>query len=290
MWRNEGKEDQSSNSSSISTVEIEQFVEQLKTRRHHDSTAHNYYGIWKNFNNFVIKLDIKPTNWEDRVVLYVAYLIQNDRKSTTIKSYVSAIKAVLFNGGIKLKQDAALLSSLTRACKINNDVIRAKLLICKPLVQLLINALKNKFDQQSYLSRMYQALIIATYYGMFRIGELTLSQHMLKARDVHIAINKPKLLFVLHSSKTHGRGDMPQMIKITGLSFCPNNQCCPFVLLKKLFVEQEEVQIRWRTIFYFPGWLSGNPGALQKTFKKFDSPQQAQSTTLWSPWYESRML
>ena len=222
-----GKEDQSSNSSSISTVELEQFVEQLKTRRHRDSTAHNYYGIWKNFNNFVTKLDI---NWEDRVVLYVVYLIQNDCKSTTIKSYVSAIKAVLFNGGIKLKQDAALLSSLTRACKINNDVIRTKLPIRKPLVQLFINALKNKFDQQPYLSRIYQALIIVTYYRMFRISELTLSQHVLKARDVHIAINKPKLLFVLHSSKTHGRGDMPQMIKITRLSFCPKinvaHLCC----------------------------------------------------------------
>ena len=73
----------------------------------------NYYGIWKNFNNFIIQLDIKLTNWEDRLVLYLAYLIQGNRKSKTIKSYISAIKAVLYNSGIEISEDTALLAALT---------------------------------------------------------------------------------------------------------------------------------------------------------------------------------
>ena len=73
----------------------------------------NYYGIWKNFNRFILRLDIKPTNWEDRLVMYVAYLIHMKRRSTTIKSYISAIKAVLFNGGIAINEDTALLAALT---------------------------------------------------------------------------------------------------------------------------------------------------------------------------------
>ena len=52
------------------------------------------------------------------------------------------------------------------------------------------------------------------YFGMFRIGEMTESQHVVKAKDVHIGINKDKLMFVLHSSKMHGKGTKPQIVKI----------------------------------------------------------------------------
>ena len=62
--------------------------------------------------------------------------------------------------------------------------------------------------------KLYQVLIITTYYGMFRIGEVTLSDHVVKARDVHIALNKPKLLFVLHSSKTHTKGIIHKSLKL----------------------------------------------------------------------------
>ena len=101
---------------SISTVEMLNLIEQLKLQRHRSSTARNYYGIWQNFNNFIIKLDVKPNNWEDRIFLYVAYLIHNNRRSATIKSYILAIKAVLFGGGITNHEDSTLLSALTRAC------------------------------------------------------------------------------------------------------------------------------------------------------------------------------
>ena len=49
---------------------------------------------------------------------------------------------------------------------------------------------------------------------MFRVGELSYSPHVIKARDVHIADNKLKVLIMLYSSKTHGRESLPQKIKI----------------------------------------------------------------------------
>ena len=55
----------------------------------------NYYGIWKTFNQFIVRLDFKPTNWEDRITLFAGHLIHLGRKSNTVKSYISAIKAVL---------------------------------------------------------------------------------------------------------------------------------------------------------------------------------------------------
>ena len=123
-------------------------VEQLKLERHRGSTQNNYYGIWKNFNKFnkfVVQLDEMPNNWEDRLVLYVAFLIKNDKKSTTIKSYVSAIKAVLFNGGIQISEDSTLLAALTQACKLKNDRNCNRLLIRKSLLGIFVKMLGDKF-------------------------------------------------------------------------------------------------------------------------------------------------
>ena len=75
----------STTTSSISSRAMDNILQQLKQMRHRDSTCSNYYGIWKNFNKFILRLDIKPTNWEDRLVMYVAYLIHMKRCSTTIK-------------------------------------------------------------------------------------------------------------------------------------------------------------------------------------------------------------
>ena len=94
------------------------------------------------------------------------------------------------------------------------------------------------FGSQLYLATMYKALLITTYYGMFRIGEVTYSQHTVTASDVHIAMNKKKLLFILRSSKTHCKGNNPQVIKIISNETTRTNgkvkyHLCPFILLRQ---------------------------------------------------------
>lgn len=58
--------------------------------------------------------------------------------------------------------------------------------------------------QQPYLEYMYKALFAIGYYGMLRVGELTCSPHVLKAKNFHLGRNKKKLMLILYSSKTHG--------------------------------------------------------------------------------------
>ena len=203
-------------------------VNHLKLQRHRDSTRQNYYGIWKNFNEFFIKLDHKPIDWEDRIVLYVAFLIQNKRKSSTIKSYISAIKAVLFNGGIEIQEDATLLAALTRACKLKNDKHNNRLPIRKSVIKLLVKSVNKLYGTQPYLNKLYRALILATYYGMFRIGEVTTSDHIVKATNAHVGTNKPKFMMILTSSKTHNQGDKPQIVKISGSAFNSTDITCLF--------------------------------------------------------------
>ena len=84
---------------------------------------------------------------------------------------------------------------------------------------------------QPYLETLYKAMLSMAYFGLFRVGEITQSPHVMKAADVHIGQNKDKIMIILHSSKTHGEGDKPQIIKLSAQKLPKqkmNNIICPF--------------------------------------------------------------
>ena len=135
----------SSTSSRLSTVKISQIVEQLKHEQHRSSTKKNYYTVWKLFNRFYIRLDDKPKEWTDRLTLFVGYLIQNNKQSSTVRSYISAIKAVLKTNNIKIEEDQYLLASLTKACRLRNDSICHRFPIRKSMLAIILKKGKQLF-------------------------------------------------------------------------------------------------------------------------------------------------
>ena len=73
-----------------------------------------------------------------------------------------------------------------------------------------------------------------------RVGEVTQSEHVLKAKDVNIGTNKDKLLFILYSSKTHDKGNRPQRIKINSnrdekSGHYVHRHVCPFRIIKEYY-------------------------------------------------------
>ena len=112
-----------------------------------------------------------------------------------------------------------LIKSLTRACKLVNDQIRTRLPIHKGLLNMLIKRVQQRYLDlgQNYLSVMYSCLLSTAYYRLFRVSELTSGVHPVLACDVQIAKNKKKSLFILRTSKTHGKSAKPQMVKISSL-------------------------------------------------------------------------
>ena len=100
------------------------------------------------------------------------------------------------------------------------------------MLDVLLRYIEQNFDQL-YLRKLYRDIFVTAYYGMFRIGEITLSPHVIKAIDVHIAQNKWKMLFLLRSSKTHGKNVKPQRVKVaaSGKNRQINSCCCPFQIL-----------------------------------------------------------
>ena len=221
-------------------------LEQLKCVQTRDTTAQTYRQIWTQFNKFVIKLDIKPKLWEDRVALYCAHLIQNGIQSSTLKSYISAIKAILKTDGYMWDDKIVLFNSITKSCRLQNDRVRIRLPVQSGLLEVILFELERVFGgckdsnttNQPYLEVMYKSLFLLSYYGMFRIGEVTISPHNILAKNVHVGENKDKILVILYTSKTHGKESKPQRVKVAAVhnsekTIARHRHFCPFASIRE---------------------------------------------------------
>ena len=194
------REKLSSGLSTISCADMELILEKLKSKSTRDSTARNYLGIWRGFNKFLFKLDSKPKGWENKITLYMAHLVDQGAQSSTIKSYMSALKKVLILDGFELNKSLLMASTIARACRIMKDKVKTHLPIQSRLLDLILFELGRIFRDQYYLEILYKTIIITGYYGLFRIGELMKSPHTIKAKNVHVGINKNKILIMLYTS------------------------------------------------------------------------------------------
>ena len=149
-------------------------------------------------------------------MLFVAYLVDSGYRSQTCKSYISAIRKVLVEDGFHLSEDKCLLTSMTRACKLKNDRVIARLPIQKGLLEILVKRTESHFESmnQPYLAILYCTMFITAYYGLFRVGEIATGEHPIRVSDVFISARKHKALFILRSSKMHGTESKPQLIKL----------------------------------------------------------------------------
>ena len=259
-----------STTSTISSAEMRRVVNSLRNKRFRDSTRNNYHTIWKAFSKFYQRLDEKPDSWEDRIILYIGYLVDQKRQSQTIRSYVSAIRAVLRDDGIKLSEDSFLLSSLTRACKLHNDKIRTRFPIHKDLLHVVIRCIRETiYKNQPYLSSLYSALMSTAYYGLFRVGEVTTGTHPIQAKDVYLADNKKKMLFILHTSKTHNKGNKPQRVTISASGNGSKIQeYCPFEILQKYISMRPGRITKNESFFVFRDRTPVTPNQFRKILQK----------------------
>ena len=198
-------------------------------------------------------------------------MIINRKKSSTVNSYISAIKSVLSDIGQEVSEDRVLLSALTRACKLNFDITHHKQPIQKNLMRKLLLTVDECYGAQPYLAILYKAMIVTMYYGLFRIGEVTASPHVVKTKDVYIGVNRNKLKFVLHSSKTHTKADRLQIIKISAEeSKCVNplkQTLCPFKILKKYSQVRKEYKSDEEQFFVYSDGSAVTSHQLRKVFK-----------------------
>ena len=235
-------------------------VERLKNQSNRESTRMSYHKIWTRFNKFIIRLDIKPKTWEERVALFAAQMVEEGKKSSTIQSYVSAIKSTLKKDNYEWCDNKILLATIIGACKIKNDIVKTRFPIRIGLLEIMLFEINRVYNKQIYLETLLKAYFALSYYGLFRVGELATGEHQVKACDVHTALNKKKILVILHSSKTHSKGSIPQKVKITGRleTKCKRN-FCPFELTHNYIAIRGDIEDLQEAFFVLQGKLPVSP-------------------------------
>ena len=194
-----------------------------------------------------------------------AQLVHEGVQLSTLKSYISGIKAILKADGYCWVEDRAELHLIIRACKIENDVVKIRLPISYRLLETLLFEMQRLYSTQPYLEVLFRALFMLAYYGLMRVGELTFGQHVLKAKDIHIGCNKDKLLVVLYSSKTHGKNNLPQEIKITSMTKqayqnnCKRRLFCPFQAIREFTAYRGCYENDNEQFFIFRGGMPVRP-------------------------------
>ena len=249
-------------------------------QRHRPTTDKNYLSVWRNFNQFIIALDRIPESWEERISTYCTFLVKVcELKSATVKSYVSAIKSMLLAIDYTCDHDKILLNTLTDVSRNENDAAPNCLPIRKNLLEQILFEIERKFSDenpQPYLELLFQTVFMFLYYGLLRISEITDTGagHALKAKDVHFADSKEKILLVLHSSKTHSLNNRPQKIKISATAstarlfsgtkhFCPFDVTCRYLTIRGNYYFTDEEQF-----FILPDRSPLLPGMVRRQLKE----------------------
>ena len=165
--------DVSSHSSKLSSNSLKIILEKLLRSKHRPTTKRTYLSVWRKFNSFVIQLDHIPGTLEERVSLYVGYLAAKGIKSTTIKSYISGIKAILADDQYEWDEEAIKICFPHLGCRMINDRMRTRLPIGRKLLELILEKLEVIYLEelnQPYLTKLLSCLFILGYYGLLRIG------------------------------------------------------------------------------------------------------------------------
>ena len=160
----------------ISTTYVQRLLDRLESQFLRKSTKDNYQTVWQSFNKFLISLDQQTDrcSWEERTALFGAYLIDQGIQSSTLKCYFSAIKAILKFDKYEWNEKLVTLTSLTHSCKLHNDVVLTRLPIHHRLFEALLFELERFLSTQPYLQIMYKSIFSLAFYGLMRVGKLTL--------------------------------------------------------------------------------------------------------------------
>lgn len=201
----------------ISLAMFNRVVEKITNDDVTQATKKAYHAVWRCFNRFLLAFDDLPTSWEDKMVLYASFLADVGSASSTVASYMSAIRYMLRHDGIEINNKSCRLSSIIRACKLRNDVVSVKRPLRAGMLKLILDKVNYRYQAkgQPYLAAMYKAIFTSAYFGLMRISELV-GKHAVKAADVKVSTNrnKRKVKYLLRSSKTHHPGRKPQSVNL----------------------------------------------------------------------------
>ena len=113
--------------------------------------------------------------------LFIAYLVSQSYKPSTISSYGSAVGYVRKLKAIPDPTSSFLILKLLRACQKQQKSFDTRMPIVKPMLERLMLTLVHT-GTDHYRQHLFQAMFVLAFYAFLRIGEITI-----RGKDRHNA-------------------------------------------------------------------------------------------------------
>lgn len=192
-----------------------------------------YRRSWDSFLNFLLlhKIPLKFPYSENLVILYIINLCKQNLKSSTIRSYLTAIACVHKLYSAPDPTSTYLVSRLLKGNEQINKYPTQKLLpINKPLLYRIISVLPKLLP--AYDANLFTSLFLLAYFFCLRSGEIVKSQsssHTIQLQDLSISHSPPPLaLNIQFKSFKHS-------LEPVSITYQPNSneKYCPIIALLK---------------------------------------------------------
>jgi len=165
---------------------------------------------WKLYVQFAQKYSISeqfPVRVSN-LALFIAYLVNQSYKPSTISSYVSAIGYVHKLKAIPDPTSSFLILKLLRACHKQQTIFDSRMPIVKPMLERLMLTLVHT-GTDHYRQHLFQAMFALAFYAFLRIGEITIigkdghNAHLIQRNQIRMQTKHFELKFI---SYKHSQG------------------------------------------------------------------------------------
>ena len=142
------------------------------------------------------------------LALFIAYLVSQSYKPSTISSYVSAIGYVHKLKAIPDPTSSFLILKLLHACHKQQTIFDSRMSIVKPMLEGVMLTLVHTGTDQ-YRQHLFQAMFALAFYAFLRIGENTIigkdrhNAHLIQQNQIRMQTEHFELKFI---SYEHSQG------------------------------------------------------------------------------------
>ena len=196
------------------------------------STRKAYRRFIQRFNDFCSSkspalLPLPASN--SAVCLFIAYIHESDFAASSICSHLSEISFSHRLSGYPDPCQSFIIQRLILGCKKGSKTSDC----CRPILKPMLHQLVRNCSllEGGYNQILYQAILLVTYYGFFRLGEILPSKNSLSHKVVqldHISYTPAAVIITLHNYKTR-RSQKPMLVSIKAIATKP----CPVKTLMK---------------------------------------------------------
>lgn len=144
------------------------------------------------------------------VASYVAFLHSNNFAPSTICSHLSAISYYHSTANFPDPCDTSIIGRMTLGCKKLCHTSDGRLPLLHSHIGKLISANDILLSHSPYLKHLYRAIMLLTFFGFFRMGELlpscaAQSQHVLQFKHIFVRARHIHILLYKHKTNKSGK-------------------------------------------------------------------------------------